>query len=170
MVDAPTEGAVELDAQSREAARQQAEAEKRERRKVLALNKLGEAAMRVRREFLTKLVARKTPPKGAAVFVADCLARDSYLLTHHNAEATTAKPLGVDSTATLGKRLSELTASGDGRAQVITLALVLGTLEVRTPKDAWRNSLPNVVAASNWTPRYVTSGDYLNWLEKTATR
>jgi acyl-CoA synthetase (AMP-forming)/AMP-acid ligase II len=152
-----------------EAAHQQAEAERaeaenRERRKVLALNKLGEAAMRVRREFVTKMVARKTPPKGAAIFVADCLAPDSYLLTHRNAGATTAELPGVDSTAGLAKRVSELAASGDGRAQVLTLALVLGALEVKTPKDAWRNSHPSFVGASNWTPRYVTSGDYLHWL------
>jgi ParB family transcriptional regulator, chromosome partitioning protein len=37
---------------------ERAEAEKRERRKVLALNKLGDAAMGVRREFVKKLLAR----------------------------------------------------------------------------------------------------------------
>ena len=63
MVDTDTGEAVDLDDEAREAARQQAEAqraeaEKRERRKVLALNKLGDAAMLVRREFLTKLLAR----------------------------------------------------------------------------------------------------------------
>ena len=50
MVDRGTDAAVDLDDEAREAARQQAqaesaEAEKRERRKVLALNKLGDAAM-----------------------------------------------------------------------------------------------------------------------------
>ncbi len=38
------------------------------------------------------------------------------------------------------KLVAELETSGDGRAQVITLALVLGALEARTPKDAWRSS------------------------------
>jgi hypothetical protein len=57
-----TPEAAEVAHQQAEAER--AEAENRERRKVLALNKLGEAAMRVRREFVTKMVARKTPPKG----------------------------------------------------------------------------------------------------------
>ena len=63
----------------REAARvraeaEQAEAKKRERRIVVNLNKLGAAATGVRRQFVTTLLARKTLPKGAATFVADCLA------------------------------------------------------------------------------------------------
>ena len=56
-----------------------AEAEKRERRKVLALNNLGDAAMLLRRDFVPKLLARNTPPKGAAILVAVCLAHNSYL-------------------------------------------------------------------------------------------
>lgn len=56
-------GTVDLDDDAREAERQriaaeQAEAEKRERRKVLALNKLGAAALTVRRDFVKKLLAR----------------------------------------------------------------------------------------------------------------
>jgi len=63
----------------------------------------GYAAMLVRRDFVKKLLARKTPPKGAAVFIASCLARDSYLLTGHNALATTAELLGVDSAEAVAK-------------------------------------------------------------------
>ena len=162
MVDTDTGEAVDLDDEAREAARQQAateraEAEKRERRKVLALNKLGDAALSVRREFVKKLLARKTPPKGAAMFIADCLSRDSYLLTNHNALDTTAELLGVDSGQAVAKLVADLPANGDGRAQVITLALVLGALESRTPKDAWRNS------AGGWG-HHVGSGEYLRWL------
>ena len=47
-----------------------------------------------------------------------------------------------------------LAANGDGRAQVITLALVLGALEARTPKDAWRNTTPS------WS-HHVGSAEYL---------
>lgn len=162
MVDTDTGEAVDLDDEAREAARQQAaieraETEKRERRKVLALNKLGDAALNVRREFVKKLLARKTPPKGAAMFVADCLSRDSFLLTNHNALDTTAELLGVDSGQAVAKLVADLPANGDGRAQVITLALVLGALESRTPKDAWRNS------AGGWG-HHVGSGEYLRWL------
>ena len=34
---------------------------------------------------MQKILARTTAPKGVAVFIAGCLARDSYLLTGHNA-------------------------------------------------------------------------------------
>ncbi|MBY0443557.1 MAG: ParB N-terminal domain-containing protein [Mycobacteriaceae bacterium] len=154
---------VDLDAEARELARRQAEterveAEKRERHKVLTLNKLGEAALKVRREFVSKLVARKTPPKGAATFVADCLARDSYLLTQHNALTVTAELLGVDGAAVVAKLVGNLSTTSDGRAQVITLALVLGALESRTPKDAWRT------AVQDQCMHIVGSSDYLRWL------
>lgn len=162
MIDTDAGDAVDLDDEAREAARQQAEsqraeADKRERRKVLALNKLGDAAMLVRREFLTKLLVRKTPPKGAAIFTARVLARDSYLLTNHNGLDTTAALLGLDSADAVTKLVADLPANGDGRAQVITLALVLGALESRTTKDAWRN------ATQSWN-HHVGNAEYLTWL------
>jgi ParB family transcriptional regulator, chromosome partitioning protein len=162
MVEIETDPAGDLDDEAREAARQKtqadrAEAEKRERRTVLALNKLGDAAMGVRRDFVKKLLARKTPPKGAAIFVANCLACDSYLLTTHNGLDTTAELLGVDSAQAVAKLVADLPANGDGRAQVITLALVLGALESRTPKDAWRTRTPS------WS-HHASSTDYLCWL------
>jgi ParB family transcriptional regulator, chromosome partitioning protein len=172
IVDVDTDSADEepADQEARDAQRETArlkaeadkeEAEKRERRKVLALNKLGLAAEGVRREFVKTLLQRKTPPKGAAIFVADCLARDSYLLTTNNANATTAELLGVDHRPDVVSKLAgELSAnSGDGRAQVLTLALVLGALEAKTPKDSWRNP----AGAGYWGHR-VTSADYLRWL------
>ncbi|WP_204815342.1 ParB/RepB/Spo0J family partition protein [Mycobacterium riyadhense] len=162
LVDADTGDAVDLDDEARETARQQAaieraETERRERRKVLALNKLGDAALGVRREFVRKLLARKTAPKGAAMFIADCLARDSALLTTHNALDTTAELLGVDSGQAVAKLVADLPANGDGRALVITLALVLGALESRTPKDAWRNN-------AGWWGHHASSAEYLRWL------
>ena len=99
----------------------------------------------------------KTAPKGAAIFIANCLARDSYLLTTHNGLDTTAELLGVGDTKAVAKLVADLAANGDGRAQVITLALVLGALETRTPKDAWRNATPS------WS-HHVGAGDYLGWL------
>ena len=63
------------------------------------LNKLGAAATGVRRQWVTTLLARKTLPKGAATFVADCLVRDSYILTQHDGPATAAELLGIDAAA-----------------------------------------------------------------------
>lgn len=111
---------------------------RRERRKVIALNRMAEAAAHVRQEFVTKLLTRKTPPKGAAIFVADCLVRDPGLIKEFHGATQTAKLLGADSTAAVKKLVSELAPTADGRAQVVTLGLVLGALEARTPKDSWR--------------------------------
>ena len=127
------------DAEAREAAA--AEAARRERRKVIALNKLGEAAQQVRRQFITdKILARKTAPKGAAMFVASCLTRDVRLIEEHHGGQISAELLGASDSTAVTKMVAELPATGDGRAQVITLALVLGALEARTGKDAWRGS------------------------------
>ncbi len=64
---------------------------------------------------------RLQPASRLACPPAGCLARDSYLLTSHNALATTAELLGVDVAAAVAKlAAAELSANGDGRAQVIT--------------------------------------------------
>src|SRR6185436_8907894 len=95
----------------------------------------------VRRQFITTLLARKTLPKGAATFVADCMARDSHMLTQHNRDEVSAQLLGIDAAA-VHKAVSDLPAGSDNRALVIALALVLGSLEARTGKDGWRNPTP----------------------------
>jgi ParB family chromosome partitioning protein len=128
-----------------------AEADKRERRKVVALNKLGDAALNVRRQFVITLLSRKTPPKGAAIFVAKLLSGDPHLLSDYKADEVTAQLLGAEHVEGSGyqyqigkvvrgvaKLVEALPEGGDNRAQVITLGLVLGALESRTPKDAWR--------------------------------
>jgi ParB family chromosome partitioning protein len=119
-------------------AKEQAETQRRERRKVIALNRLGDAAMQVRREFVTKLLARKTLPKGAAIFIADCLIREPALINDYHGAGITAELLGVSKGEELRKLVTDLPPTSDGRAQVLTLAVVLGALEARTPKDAWR--------------------------------
>jgi ParB family chromosome partitioning protein len=141
-----------------EAAAARAEAAKREWRKVITLNKLGNAAIAVRRDFMRELLTRKTPPKGAGVFVAGCLARDSYLLTQNQADDIAAELLGLDSAAAIGTLVDNLGSGGDGRAQVIVLALVLGALETRSPKDAWRSG------NSGWFGHAAKPGELLKFL------
>jgi ParB family chromosome partitioning protein len=158
---------------AREAAKAQAEleAERRERRKVIALNKLGEAAGVVRRQFLTTLVSRKTPPNGAGIFVADSLARDAHLLVEHHGQGVTAtilglEPKGGEEGAAIRKLVTDLPENGDARAQVIILATVLGALESRTPKDAWRHPAPiRDINETRWGWEVrMTSGDLLRYL------
>lgn len=132
---------------------------RRERRKVIALNRMAEAAARVRQEFVTKLLVRKTPPKGAAIFVADCLVRDPGLIKEFHGATQTAKLLGADSTGTVKKMVSELAPTADGRAQVVTLGLVLGALEARTPKDSWRYRGYDVVKPVDYL-RFLVANSY----------
>ena len=61
------------------------------------------------------------------------------------------------------KLVTDLPPTGDGRAQVITLGVVLGALECRTPKDAWRSGGVSGYGHS------VRSGEYLAFLVATAT-
>jgi ParB family chromosome partitioning protein len=164
------QSAVNLDGDDREAARlraeaEQAEAQKRERRIVVNLNKLGAAATEVRREFVKTLLSRKTLPKGAATFVADALLRDSYMLTQHDGPGTAAELLGIEAAA-IHNAVSDLPDGSDNRASVITLGLVLGCLESRCGKDAWRNPAPVREPGEDriYYGRGVTSGDYLRVL------
>ena len=95
--------------------------------------------VQVRREFVTKLLARKTLPKGASIFIAECLIREPALINDYHASSMTNELLGVPKGQELRKFVTDLPPTGDGRAQVLTLAVVLGALEARTPKDAWRS-------------------------------
>lgn len=148
----------------------QREAEKRERRKVLALNKAGDAAQGVRRAFVTSLLQRKTAPKGSAVFIAKMLTVDPSLLAGYTAAVTAAELLGVAS--------DELVASGTGhlaaqtaecteqRAEVITLGLVLGALEIRAPKGAWRAPSAHVVGPKEYLAFLADCGYSLSTVEQ----
>ncbi|MFE3001391.1 ParB/RepB/Spo0J family partition protein [Nocardia sp. NPDC059246] len=125
--------AVRLTAEQVTAEREQA---RRERRIVRELNKRGAAAKQRREEFLTRLLARRTPPAQAAGFVAEALAHDPDLLSAFHGPRTTLSLLGISGfTSELVASIQSATAS---RAWVIVLAMVLGAFESRTGKDAWR--------------------------------
>ncbi|MDP7707451.1 ParB/RepB/Spo0J family partition protein [Mycobacterium sp. TY815] len=127
--------------QSAEDVEARKEADRREKRKVIALNKLGLAAIEVRRAWVkSRLLARKAPPVGGALFVATQLSKHPGLLTGHGAAPTAAALLGLDAAATIADAAAALPLAGDARATVLTLGLVLGALEAETPKDAWRRS------------------------------
>jgi ParB family transcriptional regulator, chromosome partitioning protein len=100
----------------------------------------------------------KTAPKGAAIFVAGCLARDKFLLDQHHGDEVAAELLGANDGAAIRKLVDSLGTGGDARAQIITLALVLGSMEARTPKDAWRSA-----AGGGWS-HSVRPADYLTFL------
>lgn len=145
----------------------QAEAERRSRRQVIALNRLGDAAIPVRRSWIrTNLLGRKTLPKGAGVFLTKALLSDAHLITDYRVAEVAAELLGQsgagdrqDGRGAIDKHLDSLGATGDGRAQVVALGLVLGGLEGRCGKDAWRAG-----GSTPWS-HGISHAAYLTFLE-----
>jgi ParB family transcriptional regulator, chromosome partitioning protein len=150
-----------------EAEARQQEAERRERRKLLALNRLGDAAAVVRREYVTKLLARKTPPKGAATFIAYCLIRDRFIQSQNHGEDIAAELLGVKDFREVRALISDASTNLDPRAQVITLAIVLGALEARCTKDAWRSAKSGITGSAMYNSHTLGSDVYLRFLVET---
>ncbi|BAW05066.1 ParB/RepB/Spo0J family partition protein [Nocardia seriolae] len=126
-------------AQREEAARVAAEQREQQRLADLRrtrLNKQGQAALQARREFVTtRLLARKTVPPLAPVFIAEALADNPGLLDESDADLTAHQLLGIPR----GREelLKLISTSKPSRCQVITLGLVLGAYEKRTGKDSW---------------------------------
>ena len=145
----------------------QADADRRTRRQVIALNRLGDAAIPVRRTWIrTNLLGRKTLPKGAGVFLTTALVSDAHLITDYRVAEVAAELLGLsgagdrqDGRGAIDKHLDGLGATGDGRAQVVALGLVLGGLEGRCGKDAWRAG-----ASTPWS-HGISHAAYLAFLE-----
>ncbi|MBF6439544.1 ParB/RepB/Spo0J family partition protein [Nocardia cyriacigeorgica] len=134
--------AEELAARRAEAAAQAERQRQRDReaaRRVRELNKQGVAAMQARREFVTTLLARKTPPPVAAKFIAEALVDDTNLLGEYNAFETAAELLAGTGTWRRDLLHSVETAK-PARCQVIVLGLVLGAYEKRATKDSWRHN------------------------------
>ena len=96
--------------------------------------------------------------QGRGHFRRRILARDNFLLDQHHGDDIAAELLGVDGGSAVRKLVDSLGTGGDARAQMITLALVLGSMEARTPKDAWRSA-----AGAGWASS-VNLGDYLKFL------
>jgi ParB family chromosome partitioning protein len=104
------------------------EAEREERRRVLANNKAWRAAEAVRREWLKTFLARKAAPKGAAAFIAEELLSGRF--SGHDGSPSVFEALGGD---TLDA------SSTDSRALVVAIGVILGSYESETTERAWRN-------------------------------
>ncbi|WP_216907665.1 ParB/RepB/Spo0J family partition protein [Nocardia noduli] len=121
-----------------EAAERAAEFDRAARRRVRELNKLGVAAKATRVEFVTRLLARRTPPTQAAVFLTRSMLADPGLISEYHAFDSAMKLLALTGYQSRHAVLDTLDATKPARAQVIALALVLGGYEHRTDKDLWR--------------------------------
>lgn len=143
-VPAAADGSGNDPAEAARAVREQEAKDKQERRRVRELNKQAESATTVRREFLrTSLLARKTPPKTAATYVATTLARDPGLISEYKAAESLGELLGFKGYYP-GRELAEQVAKvSEARAQVLLLALVIAAQESRMVKDAWRSKPRN---------------------------
>jgi ParB family chromosome partitioning protein len=134
-----------------EMSEEEAEAARAERRDVIASNKAWTASITVRRNFLRNLFTRKTPPKGASVFVAAALAHDAQLVSAIGGNDLAGELLGCAATS-YGRNtaLAQLVEqASEARAQVLTLAQVLAGYEDRTHTGSWRHVDPS-------TRRYLT--------------
>ncbi|WP_051030275.1 MULTISPECIES: ParB/RepB/Spo0J family partition protein [Nocardia] len=127
-----------------EAAAQKAEIDRAARRRVRELNKLGLAAKQTRMEFVIRLIARKTPPAQAALFLTRSLLADPGLTGEYHSFDSALKLLGIEGYRSRADLLATLDTLKPARAQVIALALVLGGYEHRADKELWRYTQPAV--------------------------
>ena len=126
------------------------DAEKAARRLVIANNKDWDSAATVRREWLHGFLARRTPPRNAAVFIAATLGGGGHYLRkamesgHPTAcELLGMTPAGSVYHATATGRRSPIAAAagtaGAPRAVMLSLAVLLGAAEDATSRDTWRH-------------------------------
>jgi ParB family transcriptional regulator, chromosome partitioning protein len=137
--------AEDMDEGEREAARE-------ERREVVECNKAWASAAKVRRAWLKTFAARKTPPKGAAAFLATALATDAEILAGIGGNHLAADLLGCPDTG-YGRNtaLQALpTQAGEPRALVIALVQVLAAYEDRTDRDDWRHHRAHTARYLGW--------------------
>jgi ParB family chromosome partitioning protein len=122
-------------------AEERAEAAKAKRREVIANNKAWRTAEQVRREWLTNLLARKSPPKGALRYICTELAGAHWALCSSISQGhqLAASLLGLDSRNGRAVLSEALATATEARAQVIALAMVLGAYEEHTSTETWRS-------------------------------
>ena len=109
----------------------------------------------------------KTPPKGAATFTAYCLIRDRFIQSQNHGEDIAAELLGVKDFREVRALISDASTNLDPRAQVITLAIVLGALEARCTKDAWRSAKSGITGSAMYNSHTLGSDVYLRFLVET---
>lgn len=122
------------------------DAERAQRRRVIANNKDWDSATTVRRDWLRGFLARKTAPRNAPQFIAATLGRAGHYLRKamESGHPTACELLGMTPTGSVyGGRRSPIAVAaetaGTPRATVLTLAVLLGAAEDATSRDTWRN-------------------------------
>ncbi len=123
------------------------EAERQERRNVLANNKAWRSAESVRREWLAKFLERKSAPKDAQRFIYAAITHGDFELTKamQDGHVFGAELLGIEMDSSgygINRQplIDTLNNAIEARAQVMALALVLGAYESQTGVHCWRSA------------------------------
>lgn len=103
-------------------------------------NRAWDSAGTMRLAWLRTFLTRKTAPKGSAVFVAAALTRDGAVVTSVGGNHLAASLLDCDTTGygRSGALAGLVDTTGEPRAAVLTLAVVLAGYADATTKDSWR--------------------------------
>jgi ParB family transcriptional regulator, chromosome partitioning protein len=140
---------------------------KAERQRVLRNNKAWRTAEAVRRDWLKTFVARKSAPKGAQRFIFSELATGGYQLSDamQKRHRFGRELLGMIDDGALTATLKN---AGDARAQMITLALVLGAHEADLGVHTWRSR--NRAAAERYLSQISSWGYELSEIEQSVIK
>ncbi|NUR59338.1 MAG: ParB N-terminal domain-containing protein [Catenulispora sp.] len=149
------------------------EQQREERRDVLRSNRAWDSAEQVRRAWLTEFVARSKAPKGTTAYVAACLAAADHQIKTalDGGNAMAARLLGFTENTTYGTSrftahlAALLDTASESRAQVITLAVILGAYEAGTSRQSWRSVSP---ATARYLEFLAANGYELSDVEKRA--
>ena len=121
------------------------EEQKAERRRVIANNKQWDSATNVRRQWLRTFLARRTPPRDAAVFIAATLGRGGHPLRRamESGHPTGCELVGLEPVGSVytgrSTPIAEAAATATPqRATQLTLAVLLGAAEDATSRHTWR--------------------------------
>lgn len=122
--------------------------QKAERRQLIANNKAWSAADAVRQAWITEFLTRKVLPKDAGVFIAVALTRFPYEM-ERGSQSTAHSLLGVEMKHGMNSNaLAEIVENNPGKAELITLALMIAKLEDSLSKETWRHVASGHTAAS----------------------
>lgn len=152
-----------------------------ERREVIQGNKDWASAEKVRLAWLRNLLARKTAPTGAAVFIAETLASADHVTlgaltagSARQAHSVAHRLFGLGEPSNVygqrGVAVNKLlVGAGESRALVIALGMVLAAHEANTGTHSWRPGAASAKATVRYLRFLESVGYELSDIEKRAS-
>ena len=108
---------------------------------VIRCNRDWSTAQTVRRQWVTTLLTRKTPPKDAGIFLARVLTAHRRTVEGYRTGQSITDLLGLAS----GELATTLQRASDKRAQVLALGVTLAACEGATDRADWRTTKGSTV-------------------------